>query len=199
MSAAASNGVSAAFGPILSTFVQLPGSPSPSELEALGTFEALEALRSEGKCRFLGISGWVPSLSEHIGREEIDVFQIPYSALETENEALIANAAAAGIGTVIRGGVAQGLLALDGARAEELGSPEQLAERRERWQRARADLRSDDNDLGLLLRYTLSHDGANTVIVGTSDPGHLAANIAAAERGPLPSDVVQQIRKVLVA
>ena len=42
-----------------------------------------------------------------------DVFQIPYSALQPEHEQLISDAAAAGGGTVIRGGVVKGALAPD--------------------------------------------------------------------------------------
>ena len=37
-----------------------------------------------------------------------DVFQIPYSAMEREHEAIIAAAAEAGAGIVIRGGAAKG-------------------------------------------------------------------------------------------
>ena len=40
-----------------------------------------------------------------------------------------------------------------------------------------------------MLRYTLSHPSLHTTIVGTANPDHLAANLNAAAKGPLPSDL----------
>ncbi len=46
----------------------------------------------------------------------------------------------------------------------------------------------------LALRFTLSHDGVHTAIIGTTNPENARANIAAAEKGPLPAEVVKKIR-----
>jgi aryl-alcohol dehydrogenase-like predicted oxidoreductase len=177
--------------------VQLPGSPTPAELDAIGALDALEALRAEGKCRYIGISGWVPGLTEHVAPGRIDVFQIPYSALEPENEELIAMAAGAGVGTVIRGGVAQGRTVAIADRAEELRSSDELEHNRAKWNDAVGD--GSGSDVTLLLRYTLSHPQVNTVIAGTADPRHLAENVAAAELGPLPAATVEAIRRRLIS
>lgn len=48
-----------------------------------------------------------------------------------------------------------------------------------------------------MTRVTLSHPGLSTTIVGTSDPAHLAGNLAVAERGPLPDDLYAEARKRL--
>jgi len=48
-----------------------------------------------------------------------------------------------------------------------------------------------------VLRFTLSHPGLSTTIVGTSSPAHLAGNIAIAEKGPLPADLYEEARKRL--
>jgi aryl-alcohol dehydrogenase-like predicted oxidoreductase len=40
-----------------------------------------------------------------------------------------------------------------------------------------------------MLRFTLSNLDMTTTIVGTANPAHLAANVAAAAKGPLPPDV----------
>ena len=46
----------------------------------------------------------------------------------------------------------------------------------------------------LVLRYTLSHPHCHTTIVGTLNVEHLRTNMAAAQKGPLPADVVREIR-----
>jgi aryl-alcohol dehydrogenase-like predicted oxidoreductase len=166
--------------------VQLPGSPTPEELRELGTLEELQALRAEGKCRFFGISGWLPNLSEHIDWAAFDVFQIPYSALEQENASLLPNASSAGIGTVIRGGVAQGavITSADGS-AEERVAAQQAA-----WASANLDELLGGNSRGeFMIRYLLSNPNINTAIVGTSSIDHLHANVTAALKGPLPPEV----------
>jgi len=48
-----------------------------------------------------------------------------------------------------------------------------------------------------VLRFTLSHPGLSTTIVGTSDPAHLAGNITIAEKGPLPADLYDEAKKRL--
>ena len=53
----------------------------------------LVALRDEGKIRFLGMSGTLPNLTDHIAMGVFDAFQIPYSALEREHEDAITAAA----------------------------------------------------------------------------------------------------------
>src|SRR6202034_529590 len=88
--------------------VQVHMSPSRAQLEADGTVATLQALRDEGKVRFLGMSGILPHLPDHIEMGVFDAFQIPYSAVQREHEDLITAAADAGAGTLIRGGVARG-------------------------------------------------------------------------------------------
>src|SRR5665213_3885063 len=73
--------------------LQVHMSPSREQMEAEGTIEAMVALRHEGKVRFLGMSGTLPNLPEHIAMNVFDVFQIPYSALQREHEDLITAAA----------------------------------------------------------------------------------------------------------
>ena len=46
----------------------------------------------------------------------------------------------------------------------------------------------------LALRFTLSQPGVHTAIIGTTNPKHAEANIAAANKGPLSTDVVGKIR-----
>jgi len=50
-----------------------------------------------------------------------------------------------------------------------------------------------------ILRFTLSHPGVSSAIVGTGKLGHLRANVAAASRGPLPEDVYAEAQRRLAA
>jgi aryl-alcohol dehydrogenase-like predicted oxidoreductase len=167
--------------------VQFHLSPSPEVLAENDTISELLALRDEGKIRFLGNDGTLPRFPDHIAAGVFDVFQIPYSAVEREHEQLISQAAEAGAGTIIRGGVARGL-------PEQPNLPEQYWEgmraRREHFEQvALEDLLGGMSSMEFMLRFTISHPDMHTTIVGTKNPEHLAANVAAAEKGPLPADI----------
>jgi aryl-alcohol dehydrogenase-like predicted oxidoreductase len=157
--------------------VQFHASPTRATLEEDGALEGLLDLRRQGKVRFIGMSGTLPNLPEQIEMGVFDVFQIPYSAVQTEHEELISQAAAAGAGTVIRGGAAKGTW--DGAALDTLLDGASRTE--------------------FILRYTLSHPDLHTTIVGTANPAHLVANLAAARKGPLAPDVYAQARRTLAS
>jgi aryl-alcohol dehydrogenase-like predicted oxidoreductase len=88
--------------------VQVHMSPSRDTLVQNHTVETLAELRAEGKIRFIGMSGILPQLPDHLAMNVFDVFQIPYSAVQRDHEELISAAAAQGAGTFIRGGAARG-------------------------------------------------------------------------------------------
>src|ERR687892_391502 len=73
--------------------VQFHGSPSRQALEEHGALDTVRELQQEGKLRFIGISSTLPHLKDHIAMGVFDVFQIPYSALQREHEAVISAAA----------------------------------------------------------------------------------------------------------
>ena len=174
--------------------VQVHMSPSRAQLEADGTVEALLALRDAGKVRFIGMSGTLPQLPDHIAMGVFDVFQIPYSAVQREHEDLIGAAATAGAGTLIRGGAARGAPAEDkNWRHGPIGLSEGEGQRR--WESSGVeDLLGEMTRVEFVLRFTLSHPGLSSTIVGTSDMGHLRANLAVAAKGPLPADLYQEAK-----
>ena len=181
--------------------VQFHASPSRAVLEEHESVETLRALQREGKIRFLGMSGTLPHLTDHIAMGVFDAFQIPYSAVEREHEAAISAAEQAGAGTIIRGGVARG--APD--ESKDLGTyPEfrrgMMEKRRDDWNASGMDaLLGGISRMEFMLRYTLSHPHMHTTIVGTMNPAHLADNLAAAQKGPLPDDLYQEARRRLEA
>jgi aryl-alcohol dehydrogenase-like predicted oxidoreductase len=179
--------------------VQVHMSPSVAELTENHTVETLQDLRDEGKVGFIGMSGILPNLPGHIAMNVFDVFQIPYSALQREHEDLIADAVSAGAGTLIRGGAARGAASDDkNWRTGPIGLTAEESQRR--WQASGIeDLLADAgmSRMEFVLRFTLSHPGLSSTIVGTANPGHLSGNIAMAERGPLPDDLYDEARKRL--
>jgi aryl-alcohol dehydrogenase-like predicted oxidoreductase len=48
-----------------------------------------------------------------------------------------------------------------------------------------------------VLRFTFSHPGLSSTIVGTANPEHLRANLVIAERGPLPADLYEEAKRQL--
>jgi aryl-alcohol dehydrogenase-like predicted oxidoreductase len=179
--------------------VQVHMSPSRAQMAADDTVETLVSAREQGKVRFVGMSGILPNLPDHIAMGVFDVFQIPYSAVQREHEDLINAAAAAGAGTLIRGGAARGGPAEDkNWRQGPLGL--NAGEGQRRWESSGVEtLLGDMPRVEFVLRFTLSHPGLSSAIVGTSNVDHLRANLAIAAKGPLPADVYEQAKKSLPA
>jgi aryl-alcohol dehydrogenase-like predicted oxidoreductase len=179
--------------------VQVHMSPSRATLEQDHTVETLKDLQAEGKVRFIGMSGILPNLPDHLAMGVFDVFQIPYSAVQRDHEDLITEAAGAGAGTFIRGGAARGAAAQDKKMPNRPLSHDPGVGRRNWETSGVAGLLSEAgmSNMEFVLRFTLSHPGLSTTIVGTANPVHLAGNIAIAERGPLPADLYEQARKRL--
>jgi aryl-alcohol dehydrogenase-like predicted oxidoreductase len=172
--------------------VQFHGSPSREQLEADRALDELEDLRREGKVRFVAMSAQLPHLADHIATGVFDVFQIPFSALDPSHDAAIQAAAEGGAGVMIRGGVAQGAPSKTADALTSLAdAPRKRAMRQvDHWNSSGLDdLLDGDSRVGFLLRYTITDPHRHTTIVGTADAQHLAANVAAAIRGPLPPDV----------
>ena len=168
--------------------VQFHFSPARETLEREGAVETLLELKAQGKVRFLGCSSILPNIFDHIDMGAFDVLQVPYSILQTEHEVAIAAAAAAGIGMVVRGGVARGQPG-EGQGTEQVW---------ELWERANLDeLLQGMSATEFMLRATLSNPNVHTTIVGTLNPAHLNENAAAAAKGPLPAPVLEEAKKRL--
>jgi aryl-alcohol dehydrogenase-like predicted oxidoreductase len=109
--------------------------------------------------------------------------------LERDHENWITKAAEAGIGTIIRGGVARG------EPGEGLGN-------QDRWtgfEKAGLDELRDTGETrsAFILRYTLAHPHVDTIIAGTLKPEHLQENVQAVLKGPLSSEVYAEAKRRL--
>ena len=151
--------------------------------------DALEEMRRQGKVRWTGVSTILPDLPAFLDSGAFDVCQIPYSALERQHEDLITRAAEAGMGTIIRGGIAQG----------EPGARRSSNETWEQFQKADLDTLREEGESrsAFVLRFTLTHPHVHTIIVGTRNLDHLRENVEAVQRGPLPADIYAEAKRRL--
>jgi aryl-alcohol dehydrogenase-like predicted oxidoreductase len=168
--------------------VQFHFSPAKEVLEHEGAIQTLQDLKRAGKIRFLGCSSILPNLIDHIQMDVFDVFQIPYSALQPEHETAIADAAKAGAGIVIRGGVARG----EPRKGQGAANVWKL------WEHAKLDdLLEGMSATEFMLRFTITNPDVHTTIVGTLNPVHLQENVAAALKGPLPASMYHEAKSRL--
>jgi aryl-alcohol dehydrogenase-like predicted oxidoreductase len=174
--------------------LQFHSSPSKQRLEEHDALDTVLELKRAGKVRFIGTSSTLPHLQDHIAMGVFDVFQIPYSAVEREHEAVITAAAAGGAGIVIRGGAAKGAPSGDPADGKQTRIQGQ------RWQKTRLDdLLEGMTPMEFTLRFTFTHPDMDTNIVGTVNPAHLQDNINALLKGPLPPDLYAEAKRRLAA
>lgn len=159
------------------------------ECEQGNLVEALQEMRQQGKVRWIGASTTLPHLPVYLKWDVFDEFQIPYSALQREHEDWITQASEAGVGCVIRGGVAQ-------------GEPEIGRGSAETWQNFdKAELNDlieeEESRTAFLLRFTLTHPQVHTTIVGTKSLEHLKQNVQTVLRGELSKDVYEETKRRL--
>jgi aryl-alcohol dehydrogenase-like predicted oxidoreductase len=165
--------------------------PSVEDTEKNMLVDALHEMKVQGKVRSICISTTLPHLPTYLKWDVFDAFQIPYSALERDHEEWITRAAQAGLGTIIRGGVARG------EPGEGLGNTDRWAV----FESAKLDeLReTGESRSAFLLRFTLTHPHVDTIIAGTLKPEHLQENVAAVLRGPLSEQVYAEAKRRLDA
>jgi aryl-alcohol dehydrogenase-like predicted oxidoreductase len=172
--------------------VQVHESPTRSTMEAHDSIGELLRLKDEGKVRFIGISSTLPNVLEHLSMDVFDSFQVPYSAFQPEYEQIISRAAANGAGVIVRGGVAQGSVAITPDEVPP-HRQDQARVQNDLWDRAGLDkLLGETSRMDFLLRFTLRHPGVTSVIIGTANPAHVSANVEAASRDPLPPAVYEE-------
>ncbi len=167
-----------------------PHNPSVDEFTGGDLARALAEIRDSGKVRHIGISTTLPHLPAFLDMGLFETMQIPYSALERQHEDWITKAAESGVGTIVRGGIAQGG-----------GDARQPAAKWEQFDRAGLNdlCREGESRAAFVLRFTLSHPHVHTIIVGTTREEHLAENVAAVREGPLPPDVYAEAKARLDA
>jgi aryl-alcohol dehydrogenase-like predicted oxidoreductase len=160
--------------------------------------QTMQELKQQGKVRAIGISfrnggpgdAMYPAgysfegLREFMAWGVFDVIQVVYGGLTRKNEIALAKAADLGIGMIARGVVKRYFPNYD-----DLFEQAGLAELCE----------AGESVNGFLIRFALAHPGISTMIVGTSNPDHLAENVAAAGKGKLSDEVYAEAKRRLDA
>jgi aryl-alcohol dehydrogenase-like predicted oxidoreductase len=95
--------------------------------------------------------------------------------------------------------VARGTVAQDkNWRQGPLGQSQGEGQRR--WESSGVEgLLDGMSPIEFVLRFTLSHPGLSSTIVGTANRDHLRSNLAIAEKGPQPAGLYAEARKRLPA
>ena len=164
--------------------------PTVEQVRQGDLVEVLRHIRRQGMTKFIGISSTLPHLPEFLAMGVFDTFQVPYSCLEPQHHDALAQAAAAGAGVIVRGGIARG------GPDSDVSVPARV----DVWQKAGLQQILDGmTPAELILRHTLSHAACCTTIVGTMNVEHLKANVAAAEKGPLPAGLYEEVRRRVAA
>ena len=101
----------------------------------------------------------------------------------------MSEAAEAGIGTIIRGGVAKG----------EPGEGHGRCQVWNKFDEADLDELRDEGEsrTAFMLRFTLTHPQVHTIIGGTMNPDHLEENVRTVLRGPLDEEVYVEAKRRL--
>jgi aryl-alcohol dehydrogenase-like predicted oxidoreductase len=163
--------------------------------------EALFAARDAGKVRFIGYSGDNDAAAYAAGLPEVAVIETSVNVVDQFNiDAVLPVAVAHKVGVLAKRPVANAAWKdLDDQPGMYKSYARTYTERLAKVGLDPADLGfagpSDEAWAELALRFTLSQPGVHCAIIGTTSPANARANLEAAEKGPLPPDVVRKIRE----
>jgi aryl-alcohol dehydrogenase-like predicted oxidoreductase len=174
------------------------------DLSTLKKGEAIGALvkaREAGKIKFAGYSGDNEAVAHAAGHPEIAVIEASVSVADQANiDNGIAVARNNNVGVIAKRPIA------NAAWKDPSHQPGMYANYASEYHNRLKEMNLNPTDLGfsgppdrawpeIALRFTLSIPGVHTAIIGTTHPENARANIAYAEKGPLPKDVVEKIRR----
>jgi len=160
----------------------------------------LEALRAEGRIRYLGLGGTTAYEMARLlrtGKFDVVLTAFNYSLLwqEAAHEVLPA-AREHGVGVVVGSPLQQGALARRWDEVET-GAAWLSKPRREQFRALYRLLDEIDVPLPeLALRFVLSKPDVHTVLSGVRSAAEVEANVAAAAKGPLPEDLRARIAEI---
>lgn len=177
--------------------VQVHGDPTRQELEEGGVVDALLRLKSQGKVRWIGISSRLPKLAEFVDADYFSLIQVPYSALQRQNEHMIAELQRAGKAIVARGVTGRGAPAKNWT-TRPIGTAQGYV--KDLWERAKlSELIGSMSPVEFMIRFVLTNEDVDVALVATTNPDHLAANLRYVAKGPLDAVTFQEACQRLMA
>ena len=160
------------------------------------TIEAFEELVQLGKIRYYGISSIRPNvIREYIGRSNIVSVMTQYSLLDRRPEEETLDVLRKnGVGVLVRGAVAQGLLVDKAAK-------DYLEHRKEDIEEAQQILSqftlSNRSSAQTAISYALAHPAVSTIVSGASRIGQLEENVGASQSIPLTASELNSLKEAI--
>ena len=167
--------------------------------DALG---ALVKARDAGKIRFAGYSGDNEAAAYAAGLPDVAVIETSVNLVDQMNlDTVLPAARQNDVGVIAKRPIAN-------AAWKDLEQQQGLYKTyaktyTDRLAKVRAEIEPARLGVGgppekawpeLALRFTLSHPGVHTAIIGTTRPENARENLAAAAKGPLPAEAVEKVR-----
>jgi aryl-alcohol dehydrogenase-like predicted oxidoreductase len=170
-------------------------SPAYNDVESGDGLEGLKKAQAQGKVRFISLSGDGDVARKAIEIGEYDTLQLTYNVLLQESADVIAAARGNDMGIIIKGPIANAHYEKPRPSNDESMSGIGMPALWDRAQRILApEVVGDLPRVEVALRWLLGDANIHTAIVGTTNIHHLEANVASAERGRLPEEMLTGIR-----
>jgi len=170
--------------------------------------ETVDSLKSQGLIRFFGLSlnRWQPENGIKAMRTGlVDVVQVIYNIFDQSPEdKLFLACRELNVGVIARVPLDEGSLGGKMTAESEFPksdwrskyfSPDNLKQTMARVNKLKSILPGNLSLPDAALRFILSNPTVSTTIVGMRKPDHVRQNIAVSDAGPLPADLLQQLKK----
>ena len=163
--------------------------------------DVLDELKAEGLIRFTGLGGTTAYEMARVmatGRYDVVLTAFNYSLLWREAEnAILPEARRQRMGVVVGSPLQQGALSRRFDEEVRGGAPWLSPPRRDQLRRLYALL--DDLDMPiteLAIRFVISNPDVSMTLMGARSVAEVEANVAAAEKGPLPGQVLARLKEI---
>lgn len=171
--------------------MQLHGNPTRELLDREGGLNALLELQKKGAIGHIGLSSRKPYLMEFLDMDLLDVFQMPYSALQRQHEDVASRISMTGRAVVARGVTARGSVAKAWSSVP-IGMSEGQAQ--SVWEKAGIDeIISPMSRIEFMIRFVVTNPAVDVLLTGTTNVSHLEENVTSAEKGSLDQDLYEAV------
>lgn len=175
--------------------IQLHGNPTREVLESQGGLEALLDLKGKGVIKHIGLSTRKPYVDEFLNLDPLELFQIPYSAIQRQHEDTIETLSETKRIVVARGITGRGSVAKSWMSIP-IGMKDGQA--KSVWEAAGMDeILGGMSRLEFMIRFAITNPHIDISLTGTSNLDHLRENLEAASKGPLEQELYKEAKRRL--